>query len=69
MTKTPPESDAKGAFAPSQADRKNSGVVSAKPRVITGSDDATAHKWPPGTKKPAREWDVNYDPTEPSSSS
>lgn len=35
--------DAKGSFAPSQADPKNNGVSSAKPRVITGRDDATMH--------------------------
>lgn len=39
--------DAKGQFAGSQADRSASGVVSAKPTVITGSEDATAHKTPP----------------------
>lgn len=40
--------DAKGQFAPGHADRKASGVASAKPTVITGSEDATAHKLPPG---------------------
>jgi hypothetical protein len=48
--------DAKGQFAKSQGDRKASGVDSAKPTVITGSEDATAHKEPPGQhigKEPA----------------
>ena len=40
--------DAKGQFAKSRADRKSSGVASAKPTVITGSEDATAHRTPPG---------------------
>jgi hypothetical protein len=53
--------DAKGQFAPSQADGKNNGVASAKPTVITGSDDATVNKWPPGKKHPPKDWDVNYD--------
>ena len=39
--------DAKGQFADSQADRSASGVASAKPTVITGSEDATAHRKPP----------------------
>lgn len=59
-----PKSDAKGQFAKSQADRKASGVQSAKPTVITGSEDATAHRNPPGTKKPEKDWDSNYDPEE-----
>ncbi len=36
-----PADDARGQFAPSQADRKATGVASAKPTVITGSEDAT----------------------------
>jgi hypothetical protein len=55
-----PEDDAKGQYAPSQADRKASGVHSAKPTVITGSEDATVHRDPPG-KKAGKDWDVNYD--------
>ncbi|TAZ66859.1 hypothetical protein ELH72_37025 [Rhizobium ruizarguesonis] len=55
------EKDAKGQFAKSVADRKASGVHSAKPTVITGSEDATEHKTLPG-KKPVKEWDLNYDP-------
>lgn len=54
--------DAEGQFAGSKRRSDNSGVASAKPRVITGSDDATAHKIPPGQKKPGKEWDLNYDP-------
>lgn len=58
-----PEDDAKGQYAPSQADRKASGVLSAKPTVITGSEDATVHRDPPG-KKAVKDWDINYDPAE-----
>ena len=53
--------DAKGQFARGLKRSDNNGVDSAKPRVITGSDDATAHKNPPGTKPAEKEWDVNYD--------
>lgn len=42
------EADAKAQFAPGHADAKASGVASAKPTVITGSEDATAHNVPPG---------------------
>lgn len=42
-----PKDDAKGQFAPSQADRKSDGVHSAKPTVINGSEDATVHNKPP----------------------
>lgn len=41
------EREKTGAFAPSQADRKADGVASAKPTVITGSEDATANRPPP----------------------
>ncbi len=58
-----PEDDAKGQYATSHADRKASGVHSAKPKVITGSEDATVHRDPPG-KKAGKDWDVNYDPSE-----
>ena len=37
------------------------GVASAKPRVITGSDDATVNRNPPGKKEPRKDWDLNYD--------
>jgi hypothetical protein len=55
-----PKIDAKGQFAKSQADRKSDGVISAKPTVITGSEDATVNKKPPGGKK--KDWDIHYDP-------
>jgi len=53
-----------GAFAPSQADRKADGVASAKPTVITGSEDATANRTPPG-KKRQKDWDVGFDDEQP----
>lgn len=46
-----PKDDAKGQYAPSQADRKADGVHSAKPTVITGSEDATVHNKPPKPNK------------------
>lgn len=46
------ENDAKGQFANVKAGGKSSGVASAKPTVITGSEDATAHKVPPGQDAP-----------------
>jgi hypothetical protein len=46
------EGDAKGQFANVKAGGDSSGVASAKPTVITGSEDATAHKTPPGQKAP-----------------
>lgn len=49
------EKDAAGQYGASQADRKNNGVDSAKPRVITGSDDATANTVPPGQADENRE--------------
>ena len=58
-----PKSDAEGQFAPSQGDREASGVHSAKPTVVTGSEDATVHRDPPG-KKSEKDWDVNYDPAD-----
>jgi hypothetical protein len=39
--KTKVEEDAKGQFVRSRHGADNDGVVSAKPRVITGDDDAT----------------------------
>lgn len=53
--------DAEGQYAKSQADGKANGVASAKPTVITGSDDATTHRNPPGKKGPEKDWDVNFD--------
>ncbi|MBA5802775.1 hypothetical protein G9X64_16430 [Rhizobium sophorae] len=58
-----PKKDAAGQFAKSQADRKSTGVASAKPTVITGSEDATVNKNPPG-KKAGKDWDINYDPAD-----
>ncbi|MDR9762815.1 hypothetical protein RJJ37_24830 [Rhizobium redzepovicii] len=57
------EKNAKRQFAKSIGDRKATGVASAKPTVITGSEDATEHKTPPG-KKPVKELDLNYDPAD-----
>jgi len=62
-----PEDDAKGQYAPSQADRKANGVHSAKPTVVTGSEDATVNRTPPGEKQ-EKDFDLNYDPREDSSS-
>ena len=44
------EKDAKGQYAKSVGDRKATGVASAKPTVVTGSEDATEHKTVPGRK-------------------
>ncbi len=57
--------DAVPQFAVSEAGRGNDGVSSAKPRVITGSDDATAHRTPPGMATPARDWSVGFDENAP----
>jgi hypothetical protein len=57
--------DAVPQFEVSQAGGSNDGVSSAKPRVITGSDDATAHRTPPGMAAPARDWSVGFDETAP----
>lgn len=54
--------DAEGQFAKPLKGDTHDGIASAKPTVITGSDDATAHKTPPGREKPEKEWDLNYDP-------
>ncbi len=45
-----PENDAKGQYAPSQADRKTTSVQSAKPTVLTGSEYATVYRDQPGKK-------------------
>jgi hypothetical protein len=60
-----PRDDAKGQYAPSQADRHASGVHSAKPTVVTGSEDATVNRTPPGQKS-EKDFDLNYDPGEDS---
>lgn len=51
--------DAKGQFAKGLEHSDNNGVASAKPTVITGSDDATLHKTPPGKKPVGKDWDLN----------
>ncbi|KKX30664.1 hypothetical protein [Rhizobium sp. LC145] len=53
--------DAEGQFARTREGAKASGVASAKPTKITGSEDATAHKMPPGRKAPKSEWSLNFD--------
>ncbi|MEF0942452.1 hypothetical protein [Rhizobium sp. BR 362] len=56
--------DAKGQYRRLIKKSDNNGVASAKPKVITGSDDATVNKRPPGQKKPDKDWDLNYDPAD-----
>jgi hypothetical protein len=51
--------DAKGQYARGLEHSENNGVASAKPRVITGSDDATLNKTPPGQKPAEKDWDIN----------
>lgn len=63
-----PEQDAKGQYAKSQADRHSTGVASAKPTVITGSEDVTGHRTPPGQKGTEKDWDINFDETKPDES-
>lgn len=55
------EKDAQGQFAGTQHGGESDGVVSAKPTVINGSEDATVHKWPPNKKNPPDDWDANFD--------
>lgn len=57
--------DAVPQFTVSQAGRTNDGISSAKPRVITGSDDATAHRTPPGMEASGRNWSVGFDENAP----
>lgn len=57
--------DAVPQFKVSQAGRANDGVSSAKPRVITGSDDATIHRAPPGVETPSQDWSVGFDENAP----
>lgn len=59
--KTRIHDDAKGQFAGTQAGGDNNGVASAKPTVVTGSEDATVNKWPPGKKDPPKDRDANFD--------
>lgn len=58
------EREKTGQFAPSQADRKANGVASAKPTAVTGSEDATANRTPPG-KKRQKDWDVGFEDEQP----
>lgn len=60
-----PEDDPKGQYAPSQADKKASGVHSPKPTVVTGSLDVTVNRTPP-VQKLTKNFDLNDDPTETS---
>ena len=48
------ENDAKGQFAPSQADRRSDGVASATPRNVTGEEDATVENASEKTRPKAR---------------
>lgn len=59
--KTQIHDDAKGQFAGTQAGGDNDGVASAKPTVVTGSEDATVNKWPPAKKDAPKDWDANFD--------
>lgn len=63
VSKSEIEKDAGGQYRKLIKSSDNNGVASAKPRVITGSDDATMNKVPPG-KEPQKDWDVNYDPAD-----
>ena len=60
-SKTQIEQDARGQSESSHAGGSNNGVSSAKPRVITHSDDATVNKKTPGKDKDTKDWDINYD--------
>jgi hypothetical protein len=53
--------DAKGQYAKGLKRSDNDGVASAKPRVITHSDDATLNKTPPGQKPAEKDWDLNSE--------
>lgn len=57
--------DAVPQFKVSQAGRTNDGVSSAKPRVITGSDDATIHRTPPDVDRSSQDWSVGFDENAP----
>ena len=54
------ETDAKGAFTRPTIGRDNNGVSSAKPRVLTGSDDGTIHSGPDGKTRNGKDFDMNY---------
>jgi hypothetical protein len=57
------EKDAAGQYKKGITSSDNNGVASAKPRVITGSDDATVNKTKP-RESPQKDWDLNYDPAD-----
>ncbi len=59
--------DAEPQFVRTKKGADNDGVASAKPTVITGSEDATVNK-KPETGKPGKDWDLNYDPVDHSGS-
>jgi hypothetical protein len=62
------EKDAQGQFVGTQHGGESDGVVSAKPTVITGSQDATVNKWSPDKKDPPDDWDANFDLRSPDKS-
>lgn len=55
--------DAQGQFVRTREGADNDGVISAKPTVINGSEDATVHKKPDGAP-PGKDWDIHYDPVD-----
>lgn len=59
-----PEADAKGQYRKLLKSSDNDGLHSARPRVVTGSEDATLDKKPAGEKEAGKDWDVNYDPAD-----
>jgi hypothetical protein len=56
--------DAAGQYRQLEKSSDNNGVASAKPRVITGSDDATVNKAAPDRNAGQKDWDINYDPAD-----
>ncbi len=57
--------DAKGQYAKPRADGGSTGAVSAKPTVVTESEDVTGHRTPPGARGPEKDWEVNFDENQP----
>ncbi|KQR69293.1 hypothetical protein ASG25_16960 [Rhizobium sp. Leaf384] len=55
------ETDAKGAFKRPTIGRDNNGVTSAKPTVLTGSDDSTINTGPGGERREGKDFDMNYN--------
>jgi hypothetical protein len=60
LSKAQIEQDARGQSESNHAGGSNNGVSSAKPRVITHSDDATVNKKTPDKGKDSKDWDINY---------